>query len=69
MPTDQGYESTISDRMSRRAEARAAAREAGAVPRSRFPTPDVPRGAGDKVLRAREENRKKLAETEKRDAS
>jgi hypothetical protein len=55
--------------MSRRAEARAAAREAGAVPRSRFPTPDVPRGAGDKVLRAREENRKKLAETEKKDAA
>jgi hypothetical protein len=33
-----------------------------------FPAPAVPRGAGDKVLRKREESRKKLAETEKRDA-
>ncbi len=69
LPTDQGYESTISERMARRADARAAAREAGAAPRSRFPTPDVPRGGGDKILRKREENRRKLAETEKKDAA
>jgi hypothetical protein len=28
----------------------------------------VPRAGGDKILRRREESRKKLAETEKRDA-
>jgi putative ATPase len=69
LPTDQGYESTINERMARRAAARDAAREAGRTPKNPFPTADVPRGAGDKVLRTREENRKKLAETEKRDAS
>jgi hypothetical protein len=69
LPTDQGYESTISDRLARRAAARDAAREAGRTPRDPNPKPEVARGAGSKVLRQREENRKKLAETEKRDAS
>ena len=69
LPTDQGYESTISERMSRRAAARTTAKESGRTPRNPFPAADVPRGAGDKVLRTREESRKKLAETEKRDAS
>ncbi len=69
LPTDQGYESTISERMARRAAARTAARESGATPKSPFPSPEVARGGGDKILRRREENRKKLAETEKRDAS
>jgi len=69
LPTDQGYESTISERMSRRADARAKAREAGRTPKSQLPSPEVPRGAGDKVLRTREESRRKLAETEKKDAS
>ena len=68
LPTDQGYESTISERMARRAAARTAAREAGKTPRNPFPSPEVPRGGGDKILRKREENRKKLAETQKRDA-
>jgi putative ATPase len=69
LPTDQGYESTIAERMARRTAAREKAREEGSTPRSSLPSPDVPRGAGDKVLRTREENRRKLAETEKRDAS
>jgi putative ATPase len=69
LPTDQGYESTISERMVRRASARESARAAGRTPKSPFPTPDVPRGGGDRVLKKREENRRKLAETEKRDAS
>jgi putative ATPase len=69
LPTDQGYESTIAERMARRADARAKAREAGKTPRNPFPSPEVARGAGDKVLRTREESRRKLAETEKRDAS
>ena len=69
LPTDQGYESTISERMARRASAREKSREAGKTPRNPFPSPEVPRGSGDRILRTREENRKKLAETEKRDAS
>ena len=68
LPTDQGYESTISERMARRAAARGAAREAGRTPKNPFPAPEVPRGAGGAVLRKREESRKKLAETERRDA-
>jgi putative ATPase len=69
LPTDQGYESTISDRMARRADAREKAREAGRTPKSPFPAPDVPRNAAGNSQRKREENRRKLAETEKRDAS
>ena len=68
LPTDQGYESTISERMARRAAARAAARESGKTPRNPFPSPEVARGGGDKILKRREESRKKLAQTEKRDA-
>jgi len=68
LPTDQGYESRISERIARRAAARATAHETGRTPRSAFPSPQVPRGAGDKVMKGREENRKRLAETEKRDA-
>lgn len=68
LPTDQGYESTISERMARRTTAREAARAAGHTPRSPFPTPTAARGAGDRILKTREESRKKLAETEKRDA-
>jgi hypothetical protein len=69
LPTDQGYESTISERIARRAAARASAREAGRTPRSSHPAPTVPRGAGDKVMKGREESRKRLAETERRDAA
>ena len=69
MPTDQGYESTISERMARRAAARDQAREAGRTPKSPFPTPEIPRGSAGRVLQKREEARKKVAETEKKDAS
>jgi putative ATPase len=69
LPTDQGYESTITERMGRRATAREAARTTGRAPRDPFPKPEVARGAGDRILKTREENRKKLADTEKRDAS
>jgi putative ATPase len=68
LPTDQGYESTISERLARRSAAREQARETGKTPKSPFPAPEIPRGGGDRILRTREENRKKLAETEKRDA-
>ena len=55
--------------MAARAEARAAAKATGRTPRSRIPGPDVQKGAGKGIMQTREENRKKLAETEKRDAS
>jgi putative ATPase len=69
LPTDQGYESTISDRMARRAAAREAARAAGRTPRQAVPMPESRMASGDRILRTREESRRKLAETEKRDAS
>jgi putative ATPase len=69
LPTDQGYEATISERMKRRTAARDAARATGSTPRNPFPAPSVSMRTGDTVLRTREANRKKIAETEKRDAS
>ena len=69
LPTDQGYEATIAERMARRAAAREAAREAGRTPRSRIPGPEIRPGGGGGIQRTREENRRRLAETEKRDAS
>jgi putative ATPase len=66
LPTDQGYEATIAGRQAARMEARAAAKEAGRTPRNPNPTPEV--GRSD-PMRTRETSRKKLAETEKRDAS
>ena len=68
LPTDQGYEATIGGRMAGRAEARAAAKAAGRTPKDRFPTPQVKPRAGRSLMDTRETNRKKLAETEKRDA-
>ncbi|HEV8404014.1 MAG TPA: replication-associated recombination protein A [Candidatus Limnocylindrales bacterium] len=68
LPTDQGYESTIAARMTARAEARAAARAAGKAPRQKTPPPEVTHHAGEGLMKTREINRKKLAETEKRDA-
>jgi hypothetical protein len=50
-------------------DARSAKRATGKPKRSTKPKPEVARGAGTGLLRTREENRKKLAETEKRDAS
>ena len=66
LPTDQGYEATIANRMAARSEARAATR--GRPKKSTIPKPEASHRAGDGLLRQREANRKKLAETEKRDA-
>ncbi len=68
LPTDQGYESTIGARMNARTEARAAAKATGKTPRQKTPPPEVTHHAGDGLMKTREINRKKLAETEKRDA-
>ncbi len=67
LPNDQGYEATIAGRQSARKDARAAAKEAGRTPRNPNPTPEMAKG-GD-PMRTRETNRKKLAETQKKDAS
>ncbi|MEO5941183.1 MAG: AAA family ATPase, partial [Candidatus Limnocylindrales bacterium] len=69
LPTDQGYEATIAARQASRAEARAAALAAGKTPRSKLPLPEASHHAGDGLQRTRETNRKKIADTEKRDAS
>jgi hypothetical protein len=66
LPTDQGYESTIAGRQAARADARAAARESGRPRRNQNPTPQIDKSD---PMRTREANRKKLAETEKQDAS
>jgi putative ATPase len=61
VPGDQGYEATIAARMEARAQARTER------PR-RKDRPDPPMAGMSDALRPREENRKKLAETQKRDA-
>src|SRR6476619_6429685 len=66
LPADQGYEATIAGRQASRAESRTAARKAGKTPRNPNPTPAV--GKSDQ-MRSREASRKKLAETETKDAS
>jgi putative ATPase len=64
-PSDQGYERTIGERMTAREEAR----ETGRPKRHGDPLPPVdPMRAAAAVTRAREENRRRLAETERRDA-
>jgi putative ATPase len=68
LPTDQGYESTIGARMAARADAREAARAAGRTAQQRIPGPRSTPHAGDGLMKTRETNRKKLAETEKLDA-
>jgi putative ATPase len=69
LPTDQGYEATLAARMAARAEGRGAAKAAGKTARSRFPAPEATHHAGDGIMKTRETNRKKLAETEKKDAN
>ncbi len=69
LPTDQGYEATIAGRQVARADARAAAKAAGRTPKSAIPGPASTAHGGDGIMRSREANRKKLADTEKRDAS
>jgi putative ATPase len=66
LPTDHGYEATISGRQAARAEARAAAKARGRTPRDPNPAPEVRKSD---QMRKREEARKKLAETEKKDAA
>jgi hypothetical protein len=66
LPTDHGYEATISARQQARQEARAAAKAAGRTQRDANPSPEVRRSD---PMRRREEARKQIAETEKRDAS
>jgi putative ATPase len=65
LPTDQGYEATIANRMSTRAEKRAA----GPPQRSTIPGPKGSMSGGDGLMRSREASRKKLAETQRADAS
>ena len=65
LPTDQGYEATISGRQALRTDARAATKASGRAPRNPNPTPEI--GKSD-LMRTREATRKKLAETEKTDA-
>ena len=66
LPTDQGYEAAIAARQAARADARAEAKQSGRTPRNRHPAPEVKRSD---LMRTREATRKKLADTEKRDAS
>jgi len=68
LPTDQGYEATLSARQAARDEARAAAKTTGRSRRNPFPTPEASRGAGEGIQKIREASRKELADTEKRDA-
>jgi len=65
LPTDQGYEATIQNRMA----ARALNRTTDRPRRSSLPRPEANHHAGDDLLRQREANRKAIAETEKRDAA
>jgi len=65
LPTDHGYEATISDRQAARAEAREASRANGRARKDPNPSPVI--GKSDQ-MRAREASRKKLADTEKADA-
>ena len=63
VPSDQGHEVTIAARMAAREEARQ-----GGKPRKKS-RPDPPMAGMSDALRPREESRKKLAETQKKDAS
>jgi putative ATPase len=65
LPTEQGYEATIANRMTTRGERRAS----GQAKRSTAAKPEVARGAGADLLKTRETNRRKLADTEQRDAT
>ncbi len=69
LPSDQGYEKTIGERMAWRAGEREAARVAGRTPRNPVPGPRGDgMGASGKITRAREEGRRRLADTQKSDA-
>ena len=69
LPSDQGYERTIAERMAFRAAEREEARERGRTARNPIPGPPGDgMGASGKLTRLREENRRKLADTERKDA-
>ncbi|MEW6223424.1 MAG: replication-associated recombination protein A [Chloroflexota bacterium] len=69
LPSDQGYERTIGERMAGREAARDAARTRGRTPRNPVPGPQVDgMGASSKITRVREDSRKRLADTNRRDA-
>ena len=69
LPSDQGYERTIGERMAGREAAREAAQARGRTPRNPVPGPQVDgMGASSKITRVREESRKRLADTNRRDA-
>jgi putative ATPase len=71
LPTDQGYERTIAERMAWRESQREAARASGRTPRNQVPGPTGDGGgmsAASRIIRTREDNRRKLADTERRDA-
>ena len=69
LPNDQGYETTIGARMAARAESREETRRHGRPQREAIPGPAADAmKAGGSIMRTREGNRRKLAETEKRDA-
>jgi putative ATPase len=68
-PIEQGYEATIGARMEARQEAREQAAATGGPRRRRERGPEVdPMRAAGKVQRTREDNRRTLADTERRDA-
>jgi len=67
LPTDQGYEATLAARQDARTEARKATKKAGRPKKNPFPTPDIAHGKS-RIGDIREVNRKRLAETEKKDA-
>jgi len=65
LPTEQGYEGTIANRMAARAETRSAGRARPDTGRK----PEATHHAGDGLLKTRESNRKKIAATETLDAA
>jgi putative ATPase len=67
LPTDQGYEATLAARQDARTEAREATKRTGRPKKNPFPTPDIAHGKS-RIGDIREVNRKRLAETEKKDA-
>jgi putative ATPase len=69
LPSDQGYERTIGERMAAREAAREEARARGRTPRDPVPGPQVNgMGAASRITRVREDSRRRLADTNRRDA-
>jgi putative ATPase len=69
LPSDQGYERTIGERMAARQVAREEARAAGRATRNPVPGPSVDgMGAAGRITRVREESRRRMADTQQGDA-